>query len=111
LLRCGVGPALAAAGAVWQTMTRIPLSEPGLLGVSAGASFAVVLAIYLGASAASVGLWVAVLGALCGCLLVLGVSRVSGASQDPVRLIFAGAACSGILLSITSLFLLTDRRT
>jgi len=111
LLGVVVGAALAAAGAVLQTMTRNPLAEPGLLGVSAGASFAVVLAIYMGASAASVGLWVAVLGALCGCLLVLGVSRVSGASQDPVRLILAGAAFSGFLLSITSLFLLTDQRT
>ncbi len=106
-----VGAALAAAGAVLQTITRNPLAEPGLLGVSAGASFAVVLAIFFGASAASVGIWVAVLGALCGCLLVLGVSRVSGAGQDPVRLILAGAAFSGFLLSVTSLFLLSDQRT
>lgn len=111
LLGVIVGAALAAAGAVLQTMTRNPLAEPGLLGVSAGASFAVVLAIYFGASAASVGLWVAMLGALIGCLLVLGVSRVSGSSQDPVRLILAGAAFSGLLLSITSLFLLSDQRT
>lgn len=106
-----VGAALAAAGAVLQTMTRNPLAEPGLLGVSAGASFAVVVAIYFGASAASLGIWVAMLGALIGCLLVLGVSRVSGGSQDPVRLILAGAAFSGLLLSVTSLFLLSDQRT
>lgn len=111
LLAIVVGAALSAAGAVLQTMTRNPLAEPGLLGVSAGASFAVVIAIYWGASAASVGLWVGVLGALCGCLLVLGVSRVSGGGQDPVRLILAGAAFSGLLLSITSLFLLSDQRT
>lgn len=111
LLGLVVGAALAASGAVLQTMTRNPLAEPGLLGVSAGASFAVVLAIYLGASAATVGIWVAMLGALVGCFLVLGVSRVSGTSQDPVRLILAGAAFSGLLLSITSLFLLSDQRT
>src|SRR5690625_2292034 len=111
LLGVVVGAALAAAGAVLQTMTRNPLAEPGLLGVSAGASFAVVLTIYFGASAASLGIWVAMLGALIGCLLVLGVSRVSGGSQDPVRLILAGAAFSGLLLSITSLFLLSDQRT
>lgn len=106
-----VGAALAAAGAVLQTMTRNPLAEPGLLGVSAGASFAVVLAIYFGASAASLGLWVAILGALSGCLLVLGVSRASGGADDPVRLILAGAAFSGFLLSIISLLLLSDQRT
>ena len=111
LLALIVGAALGASGAVLQSITRNPLAEPGLLGVSAGASFAVVLAIYFGASAAGLGIWVAIAGALSGCLLVLGVSRVSGSTQDPVRLILAGAAFSGLLLSITSLILLTDLRT
>ena len=41
-----VGAALGVAGAVMQAITRNPLADPGLLGVNAGASFAVVLAIY-----------------------------------------------------------------
>src|SRR5690606_38485235 len=45
LLGLLVGAGLGAAGAVLQAATRNPLAEPGLLGVSAGASFAVVLAI------------------------------------------------------------------
>jgi|SRR5690625_845542 len=111
LLAIIVGAALSAAGAVLQALTRNPLAEPGLLGVSAGASFAVVVAIFFGASAANVGIWVAIIGALIGCLLVIAVSRVSGAGQDPVRLILAGTAFSGLLLSLTSLLLLTDQRT
>ncbi|GGJ90742.1 FecCD family ABC transporter permease [Pseudomonas matsuisoli] len=111
LLGLVVGVALGGAGVVLQSATRNPLAEPGLLGVSAGASFAVVLAIGLGASAATLNLGVAVLGALAGCLLVLLVSQVRGVGDDPVRLVLAGAAFSGILTAISSLILLNDQRS
>ncbi|WP_417311750.1 FecCD family ABC transporter permease [Ectopseudomonas khazarica] len=106
-----VGVALGAAGVLLQAVTRNPLAEPGLLGVSAGASFAVVLAINLGASAASLHLGVAMLGALLGCLLVLLVTRLRGVGDDPVRLVLAGAAFSGMLGALSSLLLLWDQRT
>lgn len=105
-----VGVALGAAGVLLQAVTRNPLAEPGLLGVSAGASFAVVLAINLGASAASLHLGVAMLGALLGCLLVLLVTRLRGVGDDPVRLVLAGAAFSGMLGALSSLLLLWDQR-
>ncbi|WP_417702720.1 FecCD family ABC transporter permease [Pseudomonas sp.] len=106
-----VGLALGAAGVLLQAVTRNPLAEPGLLGVSAGASFAVVLAINLGASAASLHLGVAMLGALVGCVLVLLVTRMRGVGDDPVRLVLAGAAFSGMLGALSSLLLLWDQRT
>jgi len=106
-----VGLALGAAGVLLQAVTRNPLAEPGLLGVSAGASFAVVLAINLGASAASLHLGVAMLGALIGCVLVLLVTRMRGVGDDPVRLVLAGAAFSGMLGALSSLLLLWDQRT
>ncbi|MFQ1004087.1 FecCD family ABC transporter permease [Modestobacter sp. SSW1-42] len=106
-----VGIALGVAGAVLQTAARNPLAEPGLLGVSAGASFAVVLVIASGASAASMGPWVAVLGAGAGCLLAVGAARLRGAGDDPVRLVLAGAALSGLLSAATSVVLLLDQRT
>ncbi|WP_161866991.1 FecCD family ABC transporter permease [Pseudomonas yangonensis] len=106
-----VGLALGAAGVLLQAVTRNPLAEPGLLGVSAGASFAVVLAINLGASAASLHLGVAMLGALAGCVLVLLVTRMRGVGDDPVRLVLAGAAFSGMLGALNSLLLLWDQRT
>ena len=86
LLAVIVGAALGAAGVVLQAATRNPLAEPGLLGVSAGASFAVVLAISLGAGAATLHLGIAVLGALIGCLLVLLVTQIGDVGDDPVRL-------------------------
>ncbi|CAM3837094.1 FecCD family ABC transporter permease [Ectopseudomonas alcaliphila] len=106
-----VGIALGAAGVLLQAVTRNPLAEPGLLGVSAGASFAVVLAINLGASAANLHLGVAMLGALVGCVLVLLVTRMRGVGDDPVRLVLAGTAFSGMLGALSSLLLLWDQRT
>ncbi|KES21551.1 MULTISPECIES: iron ABC transporter permease [Pseudomonas] len=106
-----VGVALGAAGLLLQSVTRNPLAEPGLLGVSAGSAFAVTLAINLGATAAGLNLAVAVLGALGGCLLVLAVSRLRGVGDDPVRLVLAGVAFSGLLTALSSLVLLWDQRT
>ncbi|MCQ4331089.1 FecCD family ABC transporter permease [Stutzerimonas stutzeri] len=106
-----VGVALGAAGLLLQTVTRNPLAEPGLLGVSAGASFAVVLAISLGASAGSLSLMVSVAGAMIGCVLVLLVTRMRGVGEDPVRLVLAGAAFTGLLTALSSLLLLQDQRT
>ncbi|MCO8169926.1 iron ABC transporter permease [Pseudomonas sp. 21LCFQ02] len=111
LLGLLVGAALGAAGIVLQATTRNPLAEPGLLGVSAGASLAVVLAVAWGASSATVNLGVAVTGALVGCLLVLLVSRVATLGNDPVRLVLAGAAFSSLLSALTALILLHDQRS
>ncbi|WP_074395520.1 FecCD family ABC transporter permease [Halomonas sp. HL-93] len=105
-----VGMALGVAGALLQAVSRNPLAEPGLLGVSAGAAFAVALTLVMGASAATLRISVAQLGALVGCLCVLSVTRVHGVGSDPVRLVLAGAAFSGLLGSLTSLMLLFDQR-
>ena len=106
-----VGAALGAAGAVLQAAARNPLAEPGLLGVSAGASTAVVVVIALGGSVATLGPHVAVAGALLGCLVAMGAARLHGVGDDPVRLVLAGAAISGLLGSLTSVLLLVDQRS
>ncbi|MDP4504161.1 FecCD family ABC transporter permease [Nonomuraea turcica] len=106
-----VGAALSTAGAVLQAATRNPLAEPGLLGVSAGASTAVTLVIAWGGSVATLGPHAAVLGALLGCLAAAGAARLRGVGDDPVRLVLAGAAISGFLASLISLLLLVDQRS
>lgn len=106
-----VGVALGAAGTAMQAATRNPLAEPGLLGVSAGSSFAVVLAIYYGADTAGMHFGIAVLGALVGCALVLLTTQMRGTGTDPVRLVLAGAAFSSILISLSTLILLHDQRS
>ncbi|MFG6667149.1 FecCD family ABC transporter permease [Halomonas sp. HNIBRBA4712] len=111
MIGLAVGMALGVSGALLQAVTRNPLAEPGLLGVSAGAAFAVALALVLGASAATLRISVAQLGALVGCLCVLGVARFRGVGNDPVRLVLAGAAFSGLLGALTSLILFFDQRS
>lgn len=111
LIGLTVGVALGAAGALMQTLARNPLAEPGLLGVSAGSSFAVTLALLAGASAATLTVHVAQLGALIGCLLVLAAARIQGVGNDPIRLVLAGATLTGLLMSLMSLLLMLDQRS
>lgn len=91
-----VGAALGLAGALMQTLTRNPLADPGLLGVNAGASAAVVTAISLfGVTNFGGYLWFALAGAAIGAVLVntLGGSRAA----TPVRLALAGTAVNAAL--------------
>lgn len=111
LVGLAVGAALGVAGALLQAVARNPLAEPGLLGVSAGSALAVAIALVLGASAATLRISVAQLGALGGCLCVLAAVRLDGIGNDPVRLVLAGAILSGLLGALTSLILLYDQRT
>ncbi|TCK07596.1 FecCD family ABC transporter permease [Marinobacterium mangrovicola] len=106
-----VGAALGCAGALMQTLSRNPLAEPGLLGISAGSSFAVAVMLMLGASAATLTVYVSQLGALAGCLIVLSAARIQGVGNDPIRLVLAGATLTGLLLSMTSLLLMFDQRS
>ena len=46
LLGLTIGMSLGLAGAVMQGVTRNPLADPGILGVNAGASLAIVLAVF-----------------------------------------------------------------
>lgn len=104
------GLALAIAGALLQALTRNPLAEPGLLGVSGGSAFAVAIAILLGASSVTMTTLVSQTGALVGCALVMLAIRSQGLAADPVRLVLAGAAVTSLLLSLTSVIMLADQR-
>jgi iron complex transport system permease protein len=96
LIGVAVGTALGLAGAVMQTLTRNPLADPGLLGVNAGASAAVVTAIsLLGVRSFSGYLWFAVAGAAVAAVLVN--SLAGSRSATPVRLALAGTAVSAAL--------------
>jgi iron complex transport system permease protein len=94
VLALEVGGALGLAGAVLQGVTRNPLAEPGLLGVSAGAALGAVIAVYFGfathfASAAPL------LG-LIGALLASGLTFALGRGGGTITLVLAGAAVSAL---------------
>ena len=89
-----VGGILGLSGAVLQGLLRNPLAEPGLLGVSSGASLGAVIAIYYGfagASALATPLF-ALLGGLLTASLALALARGGGT----LALILAGAAVSSL---------------
>ncbi|MFC6706089.1 FecCD family ABC transporter permease [Flexivirga alba] len=100
LLLLVVGLALGVSGALMQGQSRNPLADPGLLGVSEGASLAVVLAIFwlhIGSPAAYA--WFALLGAGVTAWLVFAISAVRG-GPSPLTLVLAGAAVSALASAI-----------
>ncbi|SDR71940.1 FecCD family ABC transporter permease [Corynebacterium timonense] len=97
-----VGAALAVSGAVMQAVFRNPLADPGIIGVSAGAATAAVLAIVFGLTA--VGAWVlpaaAFIGALGTVAVVQSIAQWRGGG--PVTLVLVGIAASAFLGAVTS---------
>ena len=112
LLGILVGACLAAAGTVMQGITRNPLADPGLLGVNAGASLLVVLAItFLGITRPSSFIWFALAGAAIATVVVYLVGALARDGATPVTLALAGTAVTAGVTSVITLFLLSNTRT
>ncbi|MFJ1818504.1 FecCD family ABC transporter permease [Streptomyces sp. NPDC088139] len=93
LLAIAVGAALAVAGALIQTLARNPLAEPGILGVTAGAGFAVTVGSALGMAGGQAGeLGFAITGSVLAALLVAAVGQ-----RSPLRLVLTGVALTAVL--------------
>lgn len=104
-----VGAALGLAGAMMQAMTRNPLADPGLLGVNAGASFAIVLGgALLAISNPASFIWLAFAGACAGACLVFLLDRTGGPTASPARLALCGIAVAALLGGLTTLVSLLD---
>lgn len=109
ILGIAAGAALGLAGALMQALTRNPLADPGLLGINAGATFAVVLSItYLGVGSPAGYVWFALPGALLGALVVYSIGAAGRDGPTPVRLALSGIAVSAVLIGLTSGLLLSD---
>lgn len=109
-LGLAVGAALALAGVLLQGLTRNPVADPGLLGINAGASMAVVVAISLLGISTTVGyVWAALLGAAAAGLLVHTVAALGPGGATPVKIAVSGAAVTAAVTSLTSALLLADR--
>ncbi len=108
-----VGCALGWAGSVTQTLGRNPLATPDFLGVTAGASAAAVAAIVLGPpelSGAIISV-AALLGGLLASALVLSLTPGAQIGQRPEQVLVLGLAISGLLLALTSWFLVLGEVT
>lgn len=96
------GAAFGVAGALMQALSRNPLADPGVLGVNAGASFAIVIAVgFLGVDSMSGFVWFAFAGAL---VVAVGVYLIGtgGRRVDPVRLTLTGVALGAVLTGVGS---------
>jgi iron complex transport system permease protein len=108
-LGLAAGAALGLAGALMQALTRNPLADPGILGVSAGASFAIVLAVGVFGFGSFYGyVWFAFAGALAASVVVYLLGGLGRSGQTPVKLALAGIAVTFLLSSLTSAIVLTD---
>jgi iron complex transport system permease protein len=112
LLGLVVGAALATAGVLLQALTRNPLAEPRVLGLSAGAALGVVTAIALLDVGTLAGyVWFGIAGALGAGLLVFGIAAHTRDSASPVTLTLVGAALDASLGAVTAGLLSVDAGT
>jgi iron complex transport system permease protein len=101
-----VGAGLAASGTAMQGMFRNPMADPGILGISSGASLGAVIAIAMGITAKSISIMplFASLGALTASFTIYVLASKDG-KTPLINLILSGIAVSMFLGSITTVIL------
>ncbi|AXE31724.1 Fe(3+)-siderophore ABC transporter permease [Chromobacterium phragmitis] len=108
LLGLLAGAALGLSGALIQALTRNPLADPGILGVNAGASFAMVLGVaFLAVDSQGGYMACAATGAFLATLLVYAVGA-RGRRADPLRIVLAGVAVGAVLMGLSAAITLLD---
>lgn len=109
-----VGLSLAVSGALMQAVTRNPLAEPGLLGVTSGASLAVVMgAAMTGRSSVPQQFALAMAGALAATVIVHAAASIGaghGGPASPVRLVLVGLAFSAAASAVIQIVVLRSPR-
>lgn len=102
-----VGAALALSGATMQAVTRNPIADPGILGVSNGASLAVVLGLaFIGLTDPYGQMALAIVGAAVAATFVYTVGSLGRGGATPLKLALAGAATSAAFGSLISAVML-----
>ncbi|MEM8957568.1 MAG: iron ABC transporter permease [Pseudomonadota bacterium] len=102
-----VGAALAVSGLLIQIVTRNPLGDPGLTGVSGGAAFGVALAITLLSPAVWVVLGSGVAGGALAAVLTFALSHHAG--MRSLHLLLAGIAVSAFFIAATGAVIIAQR--
>ncbi|AGP52092.1 iron ABC transporter permease [Streptomyces rapamycinicus NRRL 5491] len=104
------GIALGVGGALIQGYTRNPIADTGLLGVNAGASFAVVSVITLfGFTDPFKYVWFAFLGAAVAGVVVFGLASIGRGAGNPLTLALAGQGITVFLAAMTTAVALSDQ--
>ncbi|KZE64965.1 iron ABC transporter permease [Fictibacillus phosphorivorans] len=99
------GMGLAVSGAILQSITKNPLSDPGILGINAGAGLMVVVYIMFFTVESSSFLYVLPLFALAGGMATAAViyvmSYIKGEGVEPTRLVLVGVGLAAALYGAT----------
>jgi iron complex transport system permease protein len=108
LAALSAGAALALAGTLVQAVTRNPLADPSVLGVSGGAALGAVLLVTTAPVAGGWGIaGAAFAGAGIAAVVVFGLAARGGFQQNRLVLVGIGVA-SGTTATISLLIVLTD---
>lgn len=98
-----IGAALAVAGTIMQGITRNPLADPSIIGITHGAGLAIAIALaFLSGGSYWVLLIWSFAGSAAGALLVLSFSMLSKERISPVTLTLAGAALSTLFSALST---------
>ncbi|WP_019194925.1 FecCD family ABC transporter permease [Corynebacterium timonense] len=103
------GAAFGVAGALMQAVTRNPMTDPGILGVNAGSSLAVVVGLaFFGLTDIRQYMWWAFGGAMVTSVVVFAIGNSGPVRGSPVRMTLSGVALGAVLSGFTSAVLLTN---
>ncbi len=103
------GAGFGVAGGLMQAVTRNPMTDPGILGVNAGASLLVVVGLaFFGLGDISRYMWWSFAGAILTSLAVFVIGNTGPVRGNPIRMTLSGVALGAVLGGFTSAVLLTN---
>ena len=106
-----IGAALAVSGTAMQAVTRNPLADPGILGVSNGAALAVVIGLaFFDVGDPSLTMAISIAGSAVAAVFVYTVGSLGRGGATPLKLALAGAASSAAFASLVSAIVLPRAR-
>lgn len=99
------GMGLAVSGAILQSITKNPLSDPGILGINAGAGLMIVIYIMFFSVESTSFLYILPLFALAGGMataaIIYVMSYIKGEGVEPTRLVLIGVGLAAALYGAT----------
>lgn len=96
-----IGGNLAVAGALLQTTMKNPLADPGIIGISSGASLGAIAVMVIFTDLIKYKIIIAFIGGIIAACLVYLIGEDKGFS--PVRIILAGVCVNSILNALSSM--------
>ena len=105
------GAGLAVSGAIMQAVTKNPLASPGLLGINAGAAFAVVASLSIIGVSGDALVWYAFGGAAFAAFCVFVIGSIGRMGATPLIMVLAAAVVATFLTSLTTAILIFDQTT